>query len=828
MSLSQVGSEEATLSADTARAIETTSMNWKALFHVGLLVLMVSTVTVLFVLTQSYDRDTHHRRLLAMQELKRWEASLHEDLLQTRAEFLPHYEGLMEARNALRETYAVLTRGQYSMLGIGPQDLDDLMRAYGALLTEKDEMLSEFQLHNTVLHNSVRYFPSGVKGLVDLVDDKQMKQPLERDAGRLLQSMLLYIQRSTGERQHQVLTDLGVLQQWDDRLLPEEREDLETLVSHTTLIVDSTKVLDSLVPEFLGIPTNNVLDRIGRAYGAYQTEIDRKADFYRIALYLLSVIFVLYIGVVLFRLNKTSQALSKSKEGLEQEVELRTVELSDTNSELQRQMEERQLAQQAEAQARQIAEQASRAKSDFLANMSHEFRTPLNGILGYTQILKRDDSLGEKQQRGVRVIHESGEHLLTLVNDILDLSKIEAQEMDFEPRVFHVAEFLDAIVSLSKVRAEQKGLEFFFVPSRGLPEWVQGDAKRLRQVLLNLLGNAIKFTLKGSVIFRVEMQGMLGDRRQIRFEVEDTGIGIDPEKLDTIFLPFQQVIDKRSPVEGTGLGLSICQRLVNFMGGEIHVASILEKGSRFWILVDLPESDGPEGSMHPHVQSIIGYRGEVRHVLIVDDKAENRSMLTDLLTPIGFVVTEVETGVEALRKVDELRPDIMLVDLVMPEMDGLEIARRVPKSSKEPSMVMIALSANVFESSQRQCLEAGFHDFLPKPVNAIDLFEAIGKFLHIDWVYQRESIEGAVADSSQPNMVFPSSSLLKEFLVIAKQGNIAAIREQIVQLENTGSSYSLFVTELRRFADGFLMKQLCEFLEHALEQKDKHTNGESR
>ncbi len=794
-------------------------MSRSTLFHVCVLLLMLGAVTTLFVLTQSYDRETHHRRLLDMQEMKRWEALLHQDLLRTRAEFLPHYEGLMEAKEALLATYGVLTKGPHQILNIGSQELDDLLSAYGHLLTDKVEMLARFQASNSVLHNSVRYFPSGVKGLVDLVPDKVKRQSVDRDAGRVLQGMLLYIQRSTGERQHQVLTNLAVLQQWHDRLLPEGQDDLETLVSHAHKIIESTKTLDSLIPKILQMPTNDALDQIDRAYSALQGELDSRAEFYRMALYLLSVLFVLYIGVMLLQLKKASLALAKSKEGLEQQVELRTEELSETNVELQRQIGERQLAQQAEAQAREIAEQASRAKSDFLANMSHEFRTPLNGILGYTQIFKRDKSLAAKQQKGVKVIHESGEHLLTLVNDILDLSKIEARKMELHLGTFHLPEFLDAIVNLAQVRADQKGLTFLYMPSRHLPVWVQGDTKRLRQVLLNLLSNAMKFTEQGSVTFRVDMHGEIGDRRQLRFEVEDTGIGIDSEKLETIFLPFQQVIDGRIRAEGTGLGLTICQRLVNCMGGKLHVTSIVHKGSRFWILIDLAEVTGPiEQKVHDG-RYVVAYKGNVRHILIVDDNIENRSFLSDLLQPLGFVVTEANTGEEAIKKAEEIRPDIMLVDLVMPGMDGRAVAQHIRRSSVIQSMAMIALSANVFEDTQTQCLEAGFNDFLPKPVLVTDLVHVLGELLDLEWVYESEYLEQGKTNSSTPTLILPSVEELGDLLDIANRGNISAMRDCIQRLSQTDQSLQPFVAELRRLADGFLMKQLCAFLTRSIEQK---------
>ncbi len=800
-------------------------MKRTTLVHVSVLFLMLTGVTTLFLLTQSYDQDTHFQRQLNLQSIKRWEARLHQDLLQTRAEFLPHYQELLEAKNELHDLYDELVSGKNRLAGLGLERLDELIVDLGQLLEKKTELLEQFQAKNTRLHNSMRYLPSGVKGLIDIEPDESSRQRLNNDAGHLLQSLLLYIQQSTGERKYQVLTDLQILKEWQTRFSLEGQEDLDALVSHIESIVLTTQTLDTLVPQFLEMPTEIVLNEMIQVYNSYQTTLSQEADRYRFALYLLSILLVLYVGLMLFRLQQASQALAKSKDELELQVTARTAELSQTNSALEQQIHVRQEAQRAEERSREVADQANRAKSDFLANMSHEFRTPLNGILGYTQILKRDLSLGINQQKGVGIIHQSGNHLLALVNDMLDLSKIEARKIDINLQTFNLSECLHAIVNLNKVRAEQKSLQFIFLTNPKLPVWVQGDVQRLRQVLLNLLGNAIKFTNTGTVTFQIHVQGEKGDRRQLRFEVEDTGPGIAPDKLETIFQPFQQIRDELSQVEGTGLGLTICQRLMQAMGGEIHVASISGKGSRFWILLDLPEVLTPETKQEGTTATVIAYEGNTRHVIVVDTHMGNRSMLTDLLRPIGFAVTEAGNAQEGMTLAKECRPDIILVDLTMPGFDGLEFAQTIRQSPIIQSTFLIALSANVFDHNQEQSLAAGFNDFIKKPVDAEELLITIGQLLHLTWIQQDETLEQNHGIQVSDENLLPPTSQLHELLMITKQGNITAIRETILRFERSDKPYSTFTKELRRLADGFLMKQLSDFLTYSIERQANKGNA---
>ena len=399
--------------------------------------------------------------------------------------------------------------------------------------------------------------------------------------------------------------------------------------------------------------------------------------------------------------------------------------------------------------AMERAEVANRAKSAFLAAMSHELRTPLNAILGYTQILKRDKQLTPSQQTGLGTIHQGGHHLLALINDVLDLSRVEAGKMEFHPKPVRLGELLTVVADIMRVRAEQRHLHFELELVGGLPLAVSADETRLRQVLLNLLGNAVKFTDHGAVRLRVSPApypvpvahvpaGGTGAAEvtataHLRFEVIDEGVGIEASKLDIIFDPFEQVGEAARRASGTGLGLAISRQLVRQMGGDVNVESVPGRGSRFWFDVPMPVVDAP-GAAAGGDEIPGGYLGPRKTLLVVDDVATNRALLRDLLGALGFRMREADNGVAALRQAKIDPPDLVLMDMVMPDMDGIETTRRLraePATAKTPVLIISASSTP--EEGQR-AIAAGADAFLSKPVDEHALLAEIGARLNLQWI----------------------------------------------------------------------------------------------
>ncbi len=461
------------------------------------------------------------------------------------------------------------------------------------------------------------------------------------------------------------------------------------------------------------------------------------------------------------------------------------------------------------AKAKEAAEAASRAKSEFLANMSHELRTPLNGIMGYAQILQRSKILKEEERSRIDVIYQCGSHLLTLINDILDLSKIEAQKVELQPTDFHFPAFLQGVAEMCRIRAELKGIQFHFPSSPELPIGIRADEKRLRQVLINLLSNAIKFTDEGSVTFIVSF----ATEGKIRFEIRDTGTGIAQDQLQAIFQPFEQVGDRRRQIQGTGLGLAISKRIVELMGSTIEVQSQMNVGSVFWFDVDLYQAEEwVKTSQIDHRGQIIGIKDRQPKIVVIDDKWANRSVISNLLTPIGFEVSEANDGHEGWEKILEVQPDLIVTDLVMPELDGFELIKRVRESENFKDTIIIVSSASVFETDQYRSLEAGGNTFLPKPVQATELLQKIQQYLQLEWLYEaNEDPLAIVSDSNE--VISPPATEMEILYELAMKGNFLEIVKQATLLEEIDPKYIPFAKKLHQMAKDFQDEEILTFIQ---------------
>lgn len=451
------------------------------------------------------------------------------------------------------------------------------------------------------------------------------------------------------------------------------------------------------------------------------------------------------LGVLSQSFNRMALQLAESFEQLEDRVEQRTAELNE---------------------AKQTAEGANQAKSEFLANMSHELRTPLNAILGFTQLMHRDSSLTPQQQENLGIISRSGEHLLSLINDVLDLSKIEAGSIALNENDFDLYSMLDAIEEMFQLKAESQGLELLFEITPEIPQYVRTDERKLRQVLINLLGNAIKFTQKGGVTLRVgcgENKGMgccgvwgVGKSYTtplltplhpdtltpytLLFEVEDTGSGIAPNEMESLFEPFVQTETGRKSQQGTGLGLPISRKFVQLMGGDIEVNSVLGRGTsfKFDIQVKLADAAQIQTQKQTHrVKSLEPGQPEYR-ILVVDDRPASRLLLTKLLTPIGFQVREAENGLDAIAIWASWEPHLIWMDMRMPVMNGYEATQRIKSHVKGQATAILALTASTFESERAIVLSAGCDDFVCKPFQENVLFEKMAQYLGVRYIYEHK------------------------------------------------------------------------------------------
>ncbi len=500
--------------------------------------------------------------------------------------------------------------------------------------------------------------------------------------------------------------------------------------------------------------------------------------------------------------------------------------LADYNRTLEAQIAEqtRELQQAKEAAVREAArsEEASQAKSRFLANMSHELRTPLNAILGFAQLMSRGSNLSPEQQENLVIIHRNGEHLLTLINQVLDLSKIEAGRMTLNQKTFALDRLLDDLKNLFSLKADRKGLQLGFECAPDVPQYIRTDEVKLRQVLINLLNNAIKFTQRGSVTLRVspgsrdsEIGNRASERDFLSFEVEDTGVGMAPDEVDRLFEAFVQTASGQQAQEGTGLGLALSRQFIRLMGGELSVSSKVSQGTTFIFDIKIVVAEGRERKNQSLNRRVIALEpNQPRYrILIVDDRDDSRQLLIQLLKPLGFELREARNGREAVELWSSWSPHLIWMDLRMPVMDGYEATKQIKEHLKGQSTAIIALTASAFDKERAVILSAGCDDFVRKPFQEEAIFEMMTRHLGIRFIYedQNQSLPPQ-PEMLQEELTSEALSVMPaQWLVQLHQAAALAKAKPIFQLlEQIPESHAALANTLTDLVNNFRFDKLMD------------------
>jgi signal transduction histidine kinase/DNA-binding NarL/FixJ family response regulator len=463
--------------------------------------------------------------------------------------------------------------------------------------------------------------------------------------------------------------------------------------------------------------------------------------------------------------------------------------------------------------ARAEAEAANRAKDQFLASMSHELRTPLHAILGYSELLRKDQVAEPNRRQALDTIVGSGRHLLALINDLLDLSRIRSGRLDLNPSPLQLPALLEEITAMVRVDAQSKGLEFVLDAAPDLPAVVSADGRRLRQILLNLLGNAIKFTDAGRVSLTARARRVEGERAELTMLVQDSGIGIAAEDRERVFAPFEQAQEGRRRESGVGLGLAISRELGYLMGGRIEVSDAPGGGALFSFTVTLPvlqQALTPTPSERP----ILGYGGRRRLILVADDQPENRHLLQQMLEPLGFDVEVAGDGNEALRKAQARAPDLVVMDLRMPGVNGFGAAEQLRALPGLQRLPVIAASASSADLERAQA-DPSFALCLRKPFNAAELLDAFEHLLGLSWRYANAPAPD-VPGEGEPAPA-PPAPVLAELLELARLGKLVRVEQRALELEHAHPRHAAFCRRVHQLARGFEEEQLIGFLQGALD-----------
>ena len=625
------------------------------------------------------------------------------------------------------------------------------------LLVSQIDLIRQLQATKVNLNTSCQYIPQLKNNLGNSNTDLGTNSELLYLINSLLENVVLHCYQ---ENDSVALIIENQLKKIDNILKQENVTENQFLVmqsiEYAKNIIDDRQKIKKVGQQLELSSLNQKLIDFEEVYLDSISNLENKINIYRFFSYLLLLIAIVLIAYKInSNLAKTNRKIVKVLESFTQEletkVEQRTALLEESIQNTETALTE--------------AQNANKAKSRFLANMSHELRTPLNAILGFTQLMCRDSSVSKENQENIQIINRSGEHLLKLINDILEMSKIEVGQITLNEAKFDFYTMLKSIEEMLRLKAEANKVNLTFEIAKDVPKYIYTDEGKLRQIIINLLGNALKFTEKGEISLIVKLEDnaqveetnidfLFSDTRLLHFSVKDTGPGISSDEMDRLFSPFEQTRIGRISNEGTGLGLSICQKFVELMGGKLEVESVVGKGSifSFGILIKLQELStsqtiGSKKTDETHrVIGIAPDQPEYR-ILAVDDVPANRLLLKKMLSEIGFTVEEAGEGQKAVELWSSWNPDLILMDMRMPVMDGYEATKKIKSLPQGKETIIIALTASAFEEERVVVLSAGCDDFMRKPFHEAELVEKIGQYLNIDYLYE-EAIDVSVDKSA--------------------------------------------------------------------------------
>jgi signal transduction histidine kinase len=687
---------------------------------IGAGVLIVAAMTLLWLKTRSVDSAKHEAIIATMRSLDTLDHALNEQVLKIRFGLNASYDDVSAAEGNLDRLKSQLESGAFPVSDAEARAIQDRVQRYTQLQLEKSRLIEEFKSENACLRNSLTFFPTAAERAGTLAEAET--DPAASGTRALIYALQAHTPAfalgGDSDVRAKLEADLAAVHIENGPPRNDLERALRALLVHAQSIHDHKARADSVLETVLSLPTRARADELLDTYNGLHSQAARASDAYRAVLYGVCVLLAAYGAWAFVRVGRSARELSKANETLEQRVAERTSALEE---------------------ASHAAQEATRAKSAFLANMSHEIRTPMTAILGYADLMVDHSQTPSERLDSIQTIRRNAAHLLALINDILDLSKIEAGKMTVEEVEMSPVQVVTDVAMLMRGRAAEKGLAFAVEYRGPFLRMCRSDPTRLRQILLNLVGNAIKFTQSGGVRIVCSLITCAeADQNRIRFDVIDTGIGLTNEQQSRLFGAFVQADASTSrKFGGTGLGLNISRRLAQMLGGDIFIHSVVNEGSMFSVEVRTgPIAEGIQitseeaMAMQPAsrpveapLPSIDGAR-----ILLAEDGPDNQRLLTFVLRKAGAQVTLAENGRIALETALASRPfDAILMDMQMPEMDGYTAARRLRSNGYEGPI--IALTANAMAGDRDLCLNAGCDDYATKPIDRRALLEAVSRCL---------------------------------------------------------------------------------------------------